>query len=107
MAQPRPWLDEVIDALEKIGGYGTLQDITEKIIERNVRKFVIEYLKMLHKEEILCFVHFHINNSTTKNYCTRWIHKEHTTEWAIGEAEYQYKMDRNIFNGGGIGVSEE
>lgn len=71
------------------------------------RKSVIEYLKMLHKEEILYFVHFHINNSTTKNYCTRWIHKEHTAEWAIGEAEYQYKIDRNKFKGGGVGVAEE
>ncbi len=71
------------------------------------RKSVVEYLKALYEEGILYFVHFHINNSITRNYCTRWIHKEHTSEWAIGEAESQYKIDRKKFKGGGIGVSEE
>ncbi len=71
------------------------------------RKSVVEYLKALYEEEVLYFVHFHINNSITRNYCTRWVHKEHTVKWAIGEAEYQYKIDRNKFKGGGVGVSEE
>lgn len=44
------------------------------------RKSVVEHLKALHDEEILYFIHFHTNNSTTKNYCTRWVHKEHTAE---------------------------
>lgn len=36
MAQPRPWLVEVIDALKELGGHGTLHDISEKIIERGI-----------------------------------------------------------------------
>lgn len=71
------------------------------------RKGGYEYIKALHKEQILYFVHFHIKNLTTKNYCTRWIHKEHTAKWAVGEAEYQFKTDRSKFKGGGEGVSEE
>ncbi|AZU61671.1 hypothetical protein [Neobacillus mesonae] len=71
------------------------------------RKSVVEYLKALHEEEILYFIHFQINNLTTKNYCTRWVHKEHTAEWAISEAEYSYKTKKKEFKGGGIGVSEE
>ncbi|MES9745103.1 hypothetical protein ABWK24_23830 [Priestia megaterium] len=71
------------------------------------RNSVVEYLKVLVKEEILYFVHFHINNSTTKNYCTRWIHKEHTAKWAIPFAQYHYKLEKDKFKGGGIGVSEE
>ncbi|WP_156187049.1 hypothetical protein [Bacillus sp. FJAT-27231] len=71
------------------------------------RKSVIEYLKILHKEEILFFVHFQINNTTTKNYCTRWIHKEDTAKWAVGLAEFHYKTDRSKFKGGGEGVSDE
>lgn len=71
------------------------------------RKSVVEYLKALHNEEILYFIHFHINNSTTKNYCTRWIHKEHTAKWAVSEAEYHYKTDHKKFKGGGEGVSGE
>jgi len=39
MTQPRPWLDEVIDALVDLGGHGTLQDITERIVDRNVMDF--------------------------------------------------------------------
>ncbi|MCM3098865.1 hypothetical protein [Priestia megaterium] len=71
------------------------------------RKSVVEYLKALFEEDILYFIHFHINNSTTKNYCTRWIHKEHTAEWAVPFAEYHYKIKKSKFKGGGIGVSEE
>lgn len=71
------------------------------------KKSVIGYLTALHENEILYFVHFHINNLKTKNYCTRWIHKEHTAEWAILLAEYHYKTDRSKFKGNGIGVSEE
>jgi putative restriction endonuclease len=36
MPQPRPWLDEVIDALKELGGEATLKDITEKIVERGI-----------------------------------------------------------------------
>ncbi|MBS4213237.1 hypothetical protein [Neobacillus rhizophilus] len=71
------------------------------------RKSVVEYLKALHDEEILYFIHFHINNSTTKNYCTRWIHKEHTVKWAASEAEFHYKTEYKKFKGGRDGVSEE
>lgn len=71
------------------------------------RKSVVEYLKALHDEEILYFIHFRINNSITKNYCTRWIHKEHTGKWAGPLAEHHYKTDRSKFKGGGVGVSEE
>jgi hypothetical protein len=71
------------------------------------RKSVVEYLKALHEEKILYFIHFHINNSTTKNYCTRWIHKEHTAEWAVQLAESHYRTDRKKFKGVGIGVAEE
>ncbi|MCZ2259852.1 hypothetical protein [Sporosarcina sp. G11-34] len=71
------------------------------------RRSVVEYLKALFEEEILFFIHFHINNSITKNYCTRWIHKEHTAEWAFPLAEFHYKTKRNKFKGGGKGVSEE
>ncbi|PFE58953.1 hypothetical protein CN316_29355 [Bacillus cereus] len=71
------------------------------------RKSVVEYLKLLHEEEILYFIHFQINNSTTKNYCTRWIHKENTAKWAVPLAELHYKTDKNKFKDGGIGVSEE
>ncbi|WP_124051465.1 hypothetical protein [Priestia endophytica] len=70
------------------------------------RKSVVEYLKALYKAEILHFVHFHINNSITKNYCTRWIHRKHTAEWAVTFGEYHYKIHRSKFKGGGIGVSE-
>lgn len=39
MAQPRPWLDEIIDALKELGGHGTLHDIAERIVERKVMNF--------------------------------------------------------------------
>jgi hypothetical protein len=71
------------------------------------RRSVIEYLKALQDKEILNFVHFNITNTTTKNYCTRWIHKEHTAEWAVGLAEFHYKTERSKFKGGGTGVAEE
>lgn len=71
------------------------------------RKSVVEYLKALYNEEILYFIYFDINNSITKNYCTRWIHKKHTAEWAVDLAEFHYKTDKGKFKGGGIGVSEE
>ncbi|MFL0361664.1 hypothetical protein ACH0BF_01430 [Pseudobacillus sp. 179-B 2D1 NHS] len=71
------------------------------------RKSVVEYLKVLHEEEILYFIHFHINNSTTKNYCTRWLHKGHTAEWALPLAEFHYKTGKGKFKGGAIGVSDE
>ncbi|TAA71935.1 hypothetical protein [Planococcus salinarum] len=71
------------------------------------RKSVIDYLKVLHEKEILYFVHFKINNTTVKNYCTRWIHKEYTAAWGSAEAEYQYKIAKEKFKSGGVGVSEE
>lgn len=71
------------------------------------RKSVIKYLKALYKEEILYFVYFQINNSITKNYCTRWIHKEHTAKWAAYKAEFHYKTDHKEFKSGGAGVSDE
>ncbi|WP_404292627.1 hypothetical protein LG276_19850 [Cytobacillus kochii] len=71
------------------------------------RKSVIEYLKALYEEEILNFVYFHINNSITKNYCTRWVHKEHTAQWALPLAESHYKTDKSKFKGGAPGVSDE
>lgn len=71
------------------------------------RKSVIEYLKALFEEEILYCVHFKINNSITKNYYTRWVHKEHTAEWAIPLAESHYKTDKSKFKGGAPGVSDE
>ncbi|MEH7504943.1 HNH endonuclease [Neobacillus drentensis] len=39
MAQPRPWLDEIIDALKELGGHGTLHDLSEKILERDIMNF--------------------------------------------------------------------
>ncbi|TCW35647.1 putative restriction endonuclease [Laceyella sacchari] len=39
MSQPRPWLNEVIEAISELGGEGTLKDITEKIVERNIMNF--------------------------------------------------------------------
>lgn len=71
------------------------------------RKSVIAYLRALFEEEILYFIYLDINNSITKNYCTRWIHKEHTAEWAVPIAEFHYKTDKSKFKGGGEGVSEE
>ena len=71
------------------------------------RKSVLEYLNALHQEEILYFIHFQINNTTTKNYCTRSIHKEFTSKWAIPVAEYSYRTKVENFKGGGIGVSAE
>lgn len=71
------------------------------------RKAVVEYLRALFELEIIYFIHFHINNSITKNYCTRWIHKERTAEWALPLAEFHYKTDKSKFKDGGIGVSEE
>ncbi|MGG0639321.1 hypothetical protein ABE035_04010 [Bacillus altitudinis] len=56
------------------------------------RKSVIGYLKALYGKEILYFVHFAINNSTTKNYCTRWIHKEHAAKWALPLADIITKL---------------
>lgn len=71
------------------------------------RKSVIEYLKALHNKEILYFIYFEITNSITKNYCTRWIHKEHTAKWAVSVAEFHYKIEYKKFKGGGEGISEE
>jgi hypothetical protein len=71
------------------------------------RKSIVDYLKALYNEKILYCIYFQVNNNTTKNYCTRWIHKEHTAEWAIGLAEFHYRTDRRQFIGGGEGVSEE
>jgi putative restriction endonuclease len=41
MAQPRPWLDEIIDTLKELGGNGTLADISDRVLERNVMDFNI------------------------------------------------------------------
>ncbi|MFJ7831843.1 hypothetical protein ACQKIC_16180 [Peribacillus sp. NPDC046944] len=71
------------------------------------RKSVIEYLKAMFEEEILYCVHFQINNSVTKNYYTRWVHKEQTAVWALPNAEFHYKTDRKKFKGGAAGVSDE
>lgn len=71
------------------------------------RKSVVEYLKALHEEEILHFIYFQINNSIAKNYCTRWVHKGHTSEWAAELAEFHYKKKLESFKGGAYGVSDE
>ncbi|QEY22437.1 hypothetical protein D0S48_18225 [Psychrobacillus sp. AK 1817] len=71
------------------------------------RKSVVEYLKALYEEEILNFVYFQINNSVTKNYCTRWIHREYTSTWAAQQAEFHYKTYYKEFKSGGVGVSDE
>ncbi|MGG3449582.1 hypothetical protein ABER98_06800 [Domibacillus aminovorans] len=39
MAQPRPWLDEIIDTMKELGGHGTLHEIAEKILERDIMDF--------------------------------------------------------------------
>ncbi|WP_163971820.1 HNH endonuclease [Oceanobacillus halotolerans] len=39
MVQPRPWLDEVIDALKELGGHGTLNDIADRIYDRGIMDF--------------------------------------------------------------------
>lgn len=48
-----------------------------------------------------------INNSITKNYYTRWVHKEQTAECAILLAESHYKTDKSKFKGGVPRVSYE
>lgn len=61
MAQPRPWLDEIIDALKELGGHGTLLDITEKIIERNVMDF---NANPLFRERIRGTIYNHTSDGT-------------------------------------------
>lgn len=39
MPQPRPWLDEVIDALRELGGEGQLSQIYARVRERGVMDF--------------------------------------------------------------------
>lgn len=39
MSQPRPWLDEIIDAIKEIGGHGTLEDIYERVYDRGIMDF--------------------------------------------------------------------
>jgi putative restriction endonuclease len=39
LAQPKPWLDEIIDALKDLGGHGTLDDIYARISERERMDF--------------------------------------------------------------------
>ncbi|SFB39660.1 HB1, ASXL, restriction endonuclease HTH domain [Lentibacillus halodurans] len=39
MPQPKPWLDEIIEALEDLGGHGTLSDISERILDRDIMNF--------------------------------------------------------------------
>jgi len=39
MVQPKRWLDEIIDALSVLGGYGTLNDLNNLIEERNIMDF--------------------------------------------------------------------
>ena len=39
MSQPKPWLDEVIDALKDLGGHAAYRDIYDKILERNIMDF--------------------------------------------------------------------
>ncbi|PEN40858.1 restriction endonuclease [Bacillus toyonensis] len=39
MAQPRPWLDEIIDVMKDLGGHGTISDITDRIYERDIMDF--------------------------------------------------------------------
>jgi putative restriction endonuclease len=41
MVQSKRWLDEVIDALKDLGGHGTLHDITERIVERDIMDFSV------------------------------------------------------------------
>ncbi|UFJ41243.1 HNH endonuclease [Brevibacillus humidisoli] len=39
MPQPRPWLDEIVDALRELGGEGTLEDIYTRIFDRGIMDF--------------------------------------------------------------------
>lgn len=39
MAQPKPWLDEIIAALNDLGGHGTLDDMYSKILDRGIMDF--------------------------------------------------------------------
>ncbi|MGM0880906.1 MAG: hypothetical protein ACQEXQ_07650 [Bacillota bacterium] len=39
MPQPRPWLDEIIDAMKDLGVHGTLEDIYTRVSDRQVMDF--------------------------------------------------------------------
>ncbi|KAA0142852.1 hypothetical protein FYZ48_00225 [Gimesia chilikensis] len=39
MTQPRPWLDEVLDAFEELGGEATLKEIYDRIESRGIMNF--------------------------------------------------------------------
>lgn len=39
MAQPKPWLDEIIDVLKDLGGHGYYKDIYERIKQRGIMDF--------------------------------------------------------------------
>ena len=39
MPQPKPWLEEIIEALEELGGHGTLADISQKVFDRDIMDF--------------------------------------------------------------------
>lgn len=71
------------------------------------RKSVVDYLRVLFENEVLYCVHFNVNNTVSKNYYTRWVHKKYTSLWGIEEAEDQYKTNREKFKGGAIGVCDE
>lgn len=71
------------------------------------RKSVINFLETLVKNEVLNCVHLHIKKSILRNYYTRWIHREYTATWALGQAENIYKIDHKNFLNGAKGVSDE
>lgn len=39
MAQPKPWLDEIIDVLKELGGHGYYKDIYERMKQRGIMDF--------------------------------------------------------------------
>lgn len=40
MAQPKPWLEEVIEAFKDIGGHGHYDDVYERIKQRDIMNFI-------------------------------------------------------------------
>jgi 5-methylcytosine-specific restriction enzyme A len=61
MAQPRPWLDEIVDALKDLGGQGTLNEIADKIVERNIMDFEAN---PLYKDRIRGTIYNHSSDGT-------------------------------------------
>lgn len=71
------------------------------------RKTVVDLLKLLINHEVLYCVNIHIKKGVLRNYYTRWIHREYTQNWAVGRAEYSYRIEQNKFISENIGVSDE